>query len=110
MQKCESALRWSRHFFYTREGMVKNSLKPEDLVDVGNVHSPLLQETDIRTLEEITVIQASRQNTGWTANGATVCTCKGKCVNNKCKMQKAGVPCSTKCHTTTADLAGTNLE
>ena len=87
---------------YTRGGILKNSFKSEDLVDMRNVHFPFLQDIDNQNPQEIAVIQASRQNAGWTAKGATVCTCNGKCANNKCQRKRAGVPYSTKCHPTTA--------
>ena len=57
---------------YTRARLQKNSFKSEDLVNMRNMHFSLLQDINIQNLEEITVFQASRQNTGWTSKGATV--------------------------------------
>ena len=100
VQEFESALKWSRHVLQNQHKRrnTENSFKSEDLADMQNVHFPLLRDVDIQNLEEITVIAASRQNTGRTDKRATVCTCKGKCVNNKCKCKRTGVPRSTKCH------------
>jgi hypothetical protein len=57
-----------------------------------NVSFPSLQNLDVETLEEITLIQASRKTTGWqatTTQGSSVCVCKGSCVSSWCKCKKA---------------------
>ncbi|KAK7096356.1 hypothetical protein V1264_005658 [Littorina saxatilis] len=68
------------------------------MVDLRNVHFSQLQSVDVETLNEISIIQASRLNTHWTATGSAACSCRGKCHNMKCKCKRAGLPCSTKCH------------
>ena len=56
-----------------------------------NVYFPLLQDIHIQIRAEITVIQDSRQYTGRTAEGATVCTCKGNVwtINASAKGQES---------------------
>jgi hypothetical protein len=82
---------------FTNKGKLKNTFKQADLIDLRNVQFDTLLDVDIESLEDISVIQASRQVTNW-AKGASVCTCRGKCNTAKCKCKRAAVPCSTKCH------------
>lgn len=83
---------------YTSGGTLRQTFKSEDLVDLRNIHFPELQDVDIDSLMEISVIQASRLHTSWASKGTPVCTCKGNCSSVKCKCKRARVPCSTKCH------------
>jgi hypothetical protein len=97
---------------YTAGGILKNRFKSEDLVDMRNVCFPSLQNLDVETLEEVTLIQASRKTTGWqatTTQGSSVCACKGSCVGNRCKCKKAGIPCSTKCHPSSVGVCQNRL-
>ncbi|KAK7097700.1 hypothetical protein V1264_004638 [Littorina saxatilis] len=83
---------------YTNGGLLKNKFKAVDMVDLRNVHFSQLQNVDVESLSEISVIKASRIVTHWTAKGSTACSCRGKCHNRKCKCKRAGLPCLTKCH------------
>lgn len=86
---------------YSSAGKLKPTFRSEDLVDMRNVCFPGLQNLDVQDLDEVTLIQAARKNSGWqasTTKGSTVCCCKGSCVSNRCKCKKAALPCSTKCH------------
>ena len=86
---------------YAASGILKNYFSSDDICDMRNVCFPALQELDATTLEEISVIKASKINSNWNATAVqspTICSCKSSCVSNKCKCKKAGLKCSTKCH------------
>ena len=52
---------------YTTGGGVKTKLWSEELLDTPNVCFPVLQNVDVANLEDITLIPATRINTGWKA-------------------------------------------
>ena len=76
------------------------SFTGEEMVSMNNVHFPELVSIDPSDLEEVLIVQASRQSTNWQASKKhhDVCQCKGSCINNRCCCRKKGVKCSTKCH------------
>ena len=82
----------------------RNRQLPEGIRRFVGIRIPSLQHMDISSLEEITLIQASRISSNWTASGTqgtSVCNCRGSCVTNRCKCQKQVLKCSTKCHSGT---------
>lgn len=85
---------------YSVAGVIKNWFRAEELIDMRTVHFPALQSVDQLSLQDVSLIHASRHATGWqtSAKAGTVCKCKGNCTSKRCCCRKAGVPCSTKCH------------
>ena len=85
---------------YCATGILKTRYTSVDLVNMKQIHFPALEAVDPETLDETTVIQASRENGRYTAApSGSVCSCKGSCITNRCRCKKANIKCSTKCHT-----------
>ena len=88
---------------FSVSGIIKNWFHSEELVDMRSVHFAHLHDLDPGTLVEVTIIQASRAETGWQtvaslSSKPTVCKCKGNCTTKKCCCRKVGIECGTKCH------------
>ena len=90
----------SPYKLYSATGIIKTRFQSQDLIEMKSVHFPSLETVDPTQLPEITLIQASRDNTKWKtpAPDGSRCSCKGSCITNKCRCKKAGLKCSTKCH------------
>ena len=84
---------------YSATGKLKNTFTGEELVDMKNVVFPVLATVDPSSLEEVSIVQASRGATNWQSSkkGHDVCQCKGSCITNRCCCKKKGIKCSTKC-------------
>ena len=53
---------------YCATGILRNSFSGEEMVSMNNVHFPGLTSVDPSNLEEVLIVQASRQSTNWQAS------------------------------------------
>ena len=89
----------AQYQLYCATGILKTRYQSSDLINMQHVHFPSLEQINPLGLEEISVIQACRDNGRWqAAPGGSICACKGSCISNRCRCKKAGIKCSTKCH------------
>ena len=86
---------------YTTSGILNTTFAHTDMIDFRNVLFNDLESADPTSMEKIAFTKASRDISGFTKpnESATICNCKGKCVNNRCSCRKNKLNCSTKCHT-----------
>ncbi|CAF1366379.1 unnamed protein product, partial [Didymodactylos carnosus] len=78
-------------------GKLLNLFPVQDLVDLKSSCPQELRQTDVNALDNVTFIEACKLYARGSVSGST-CDCKSKCATKHCPCKKAGVPCSTKCH------------
>ncbi|CAF4463262.1 unnamed protein product [Rotaria sp. Silwood2] len=78
-------------------GKLENTFAIEHLVDLKSACPQELKQLTIDDLQDITMIEACKLYVRGSISGST-CDCKGKCATKQCPCKKAGVSCSTKCH------------
>lgn len=84
---------------YSAAGIIRTHFSALDLADMRTVFFPALEQADPATLEEVTLIRASRENSKWqNPTAGSTCHCKGTCATLRCQCRKAGLQCATKCH------------
>ena len=85
---------------YTASGILSVNYSSDDLLDLRHVVFPELDNLDPTDLKEVSVIRASRGYSGWCSSTTDIslCSCTGSCITKRCRCRKAGIECSTKCH------------
>ena len=64
---------------FTTAGIISNLYNTEDITDKKNVPFPFLSHIDVKTLDEVTVLQVLHAETKW------------EVVTNKCSCRNMGV-------------------
>ena len=85
---------------YTASGILSVNYSSDDLLDLRHVVFPELDNLDPTDLKEVSVIRASRGYSGWCSSTTDIslCSCTGSCITKRSSCRKAGIKCSTKCH------------
>ncbi len=78
-------------------GKLQNTFAVEHFVDLKSACPDELKQIVIDDFKDITMIEARKLYARGSISGRT-CDCKGKCFTKQCPCKKAGVSCSTKCH------------
>jgi len=76
---------------------LENTYSVEELVDLKTACPEELKRIVIGNLRDIPFIAACKLYVRGSTTGRT-CDCKGKCGTKQCPCKKAGMYCSTKCH------------
>ena len=85
-------------------GKLENTYLLEHLVDLKMACPQKLKQIVIDDLKDITFIEACKRYVRASVTGH-ICDCNGKCGTKQCPCKKAGVFCSTKCHSKCGDCA-----
>ena len=76
---------------------IRKTYSVEELVDLKTACPEELKRIVIGNLRDIPFIAACKLYVRGSTTGRT-CDCKGKCGTKQCPCKKAGMYCSTKCH------------